>query len=122
MADNKQFITKEQQNGSVMISEDVIITIVTQAISEVDGVVGTSSKPGSDITEILGKKNWGKGIRVTISEDDDITIDCNIVLAYGQSIVNTGAAVQSAIASAVESMTGVKATVINVNVCGITRQ
>ena len=37
MAENKQYITQAQENGSVMISEDVIATIVEQAIAEVEG-------------------------------------------------------------------------------------
>ena len=122
MADNKQYITKVQETGTVMISEDVIVTIVSQAVSEVEGVVGMSTKPGADIVEMLGKKNWGKGIRATIGEDDTISIDCNVVLAYGQSVVSVAAAIQTAVTAAIESMAGVKVTSVNVNVCGIVRQ
>lgn len=122
MADNKQYITRVQDNGTVMISEDVIITIVSQAVSEVEGVVGMSTKPGADIVEMLGKKNWGKGIRAVIGEDNAISIDCNVVLAYGQSVVTVAAAIQSAVTSAIESMAGVKVEAVNVNICGIVRQ
>ena len=38
MADNKQYITQVQENGTVMISEDVITTIVINSIEEVEGV------------------------------------------------------------------------------------
>ena len=61
MADTKQYIEQNQENGTIMISEDVIATIVSQAISEVDGVIGLTAKPVADIAEIIGKKNWGKG-------------------------------------------------------------
>ena len=40
MADNKRYITHEQENGSVMISEDVIADIIARAIIEVEGVEG----------------------------------------------------------------------------------
>ena len=122
MADSKQLITKVQENGAVMISEDVVATIVSQAVSDVEGVVGMSTKPGADIVELLGKKNWGKGIRATINEDETISVDCNVVLAYGQSVVTVASAVQLAVTSAIESMTGVKVSAVNVNVCGIVRQ
>ena len=121
MAENKQYITQVQDNGRVMISEDVISTIVVQSLSDIEGYVGLSAKPGSDIVELIGKKNWGKGIKVTISEDDELTIDCNVVIGYGQSVVNVAKAVQEAVTGAVESMTGVKVNGINVNVCGIIR-
>ena len=39
MAENKQYITQIQENGSVMISEDVISTIVAHAVAEVEGIV-----------------------------------------------------------------------------------
>ena len=122
MAENKQYITQLLENGSIMISEDVIGTIVAHAISEVEGVAGLSAKPGADIAELLGKKNWGKGMKITISEEDEVTIDCNVVVAYGQSVVTVAATVQDAIRGAVESMTGVKINAVNVNVCGIVRQ
>ena len=43
MAENKLYVTQNQENGSVLISEDVIITIVTHAIEEVEGVVGLTA-------------------------------------------------------------------------------
>jgi uncharacterized alkaline shock family protein YloU len=105
-----------------MISEDVISTIVSHTISEVEGVVSLSTKPGADIADLIGKKNWGKGMKVTIQEDDSLLVDCNIVVAYGQSVVNVAKAVQEAVTSALESMTGVKVASVNVNVCGIEQQ
>ena len=112
MAENKQYITQAQENGSVMISEDVISTIVENAVVDVEGVVGLSTKPGADIAEIIGKKSWGKGLKINISEAEELAIDCNAVIAYGQE----------AVTGAVESMTGIKVSGVNVNVCGIVRQ
>ena len=121
MAETKQYITQIRDSGSVMISEDVIATIVTHAVSEVEGVVSIDVKPGADIAELIGKKNWGKGVKITIGEDDVISIDCNLTVAYGQSVVNVAKSVQEAIRSAVESMTGAVIETVNVNVCGIIR-
>ena len=122
MAENKQYVTQTQENGSVLISEDVLITIVTHAIEEVEGVVGLNAKPGADIVELIGKKGWGKGLKITIGEEDAIDVDCNITVAYGQSVVSVAGAVQTSVTNALESMAGVKITAVNVNVCGIVRQ
>ena len=122
MADNKQYIIKNQDNGSVMISEDVIATIVEQAVSEVEGIVGLTVKPGADIAEFIGKKNWGKGMKIVIGEDDAVTIDCNLNVAYGTSVVTAAATVQDAVRNAVESMAGIAVAAVNVNVCGIVRK
>ena len=119
MADSKQYILQIQENGSVMISEDVIATIVTHAVGEVEGVDSLITKPGADIADLIGKKQWGKGLKIVIDQDDNLHIDCNVVIQYGQSVVNVAKAVQEAVTSAVESMTGTKVTCVNVNVCGI---
>lgn len=115
MAEYKQYITQNQENGSVMISEDVIATIAEHALMDVDGVV----KGGA---EIVGKKSWGKGMRIAISEGNTLSIGCNVIVRYGESVVNVANAVQDAIANAVESVTGVTVSDINVNVCGIVRK
>ena len=122
MADNKQYITQVQDNGTVLISEDVIATIVIHAVEEVEGVVGLNAKPGADIVELIGKKNWGKGLKISIGEEDALSIDCNITVAYGQSVVSVAKAVQDSVTNALESMAGVKIAAVNVNVCGIVRQ
>lgn len=122
MAENKQYITQVQDNGRVMISEDVISTIVIQSLTDIEGYVGLSAKPGADIVELIGKKNWGKGIKVTISENDELTIDCNVVISYGHSVVAVAKAIQEAVSGALQSMTGVTVVSVNVNVCGIVRE
>ena len=122
MAENKQYITQVQERGNVLISEDVIATIVAHAVNDVEGVVNLSVKPGSDIAELIGKKNWGKGVKVVITDEDELHIDCNVNVGYGQNVVTIANQVQDAIYSAIENMTGVKINSINVNVCGIVRQ
>lgn len=122
MAENKQYVTQIQENGSVLISEDVITTIVAHAVEEVEGVVGLNAKPGADIIEMIGKKNWGKGLKITIGDEELLTVDCNITVAYGQSVVSVANAVQASVTNALESMAGVKIAAVNVNVCGIVRQ
>lgn len=120
MAEFKQYITQKQENGSVMISEDVVSTIVEHALTDVDGVTGLSAKPGSDIVDIFGV-NWGKGIRIFIEEDNALRIHCNIVIGFGYSVNDVASAAQTAVTSAVEGMTGVKVSGVDVNVCGIAR-
>ena len=122
MAEYKQYITQPQENGNVMISEDVIATIVEQAVTEVDGIVGLNVKPGADIADIIGKKSWGKGLKIVIGEENELTVDCNVNVGYGQSVVTVAKAVQEAVTNALESTAGVKVASVNINVCGIIRQ
>jgi len=122
MAENKQYIAQKQEYGNVLISEDVIAAIVANAVNEVEGIVGLSVKPGADIADIIGKKNWGRGMKITIGQDDELYIDCNVNVGYGQSVVAVAKSVQEAVTGALVSTAGVKVASVNVNVCGIIRQ
>ncbi len=122
MAESKQYITQLQESGSIKISEDVIAAIVEHAACEVEGVVGLNVKPGADIAELIGKKNWGKGLKITVTEENSVSIDCNLTVTYGQNVVNVATAAQAAITNALESMGGITIAAVNVNVCGIVRQ
>lgn len=121
MAENKQYIVQNQDCGTVQISQDVISGIVAIAVADVDGVAGINGKPGADIAELVGMKSW-KGLKVAIQEDDQFTVDCTILVKYGYSVVEVARNVQEAVAAAVESMTNIRPTGVNVNVSGIVRQ
>ena len=122
MAEYKQYITQIQENGNVMISEDVIATIVAHALAEVDGIGSLGSKPGIVISDFAAKKNWSKSLKILIAEDNSLSVGCNIIVGYGESVVNVAKAVQENVAMAIESVTGVTVTDVNVNVCGIIRK
>ena len=122
MADFKQYVIQALENGNLMVSEDVIATIVAQAVKDVDGIVGLNVKPGADIADMIGKKSWGKGIKITIGDNNALTIDCNVNIGYGQSVVNVAKSVQEAVTAALESTAGVAVAAVNINVCGIIRQ
>ena len=112
MADYKQYVTQTQENGSVMISEEVLVSIIYQAVAEVENV-SLAGKPGI---------NWGKGIKVTIGDDERVEVECYINVSYNQSVVSAANAVQDAVTNALESMTGVEVSHVHANVCGIVRQ
>ncbi len=122
MAEYKQYITQSQENGNVYISEEVVEVIAEHALAEVEGAAGLSVKPGNEVADLIGVKNWGKGLKICIAEDNTVAIDADIVIRYGYSVVDVADSVQLAIANAVESMTGVKVTAVNVNVRGISRK
>ena len=118
MAERKDYLVQSLDNGSVMISEEVIASIAALAVREVEGVYGLSSTSTLDIANIIGKKNLRKGIRVIINADD-VEIACNLVVKFGENVMDVAKNVQDAIASEVTSMTGVEPKRVNVNVCGV---
>ena len=119
MADNKESYVQEANDGAIQISEDVVASIAAMAVLEVEGVCGLSSNLGADLAEMLGKKSLGKGIRITPAENDALVIDCNIVVQFGQAIFDLAKAVQDAVKSSVESITGLTVEQVNVNISGI---
>lgn len=119
MADYNHYITQVQENGNVMISEDVVAAIVIHTVAEVEAVSGLSSRNGSDAVTM---KNWNKGMKIVIGDDNELNVDCNVVIKYGNSVVDVAKNLQKVITNSLESMTGVKVANVNVNVCGIARQ
>ena len=112
MAENKHYITQSHENGNVMISDQVLVNIISHAVGDVEDVT-LSGKPGI---------NWGKGIKVIIDEEDKVTVKVYINVTYNHSVTAAAAAVQENIRTALESMTGVNVAGVNVDVVGITRQ
>ena len=121
MAENRQYIMQSQDGGRVFISEEVVAAIVLQALKEVEGFAGLSTKPGADIADLIGK-NWGKGIKISISDSDELVVECNILAKYGASVVTVAREIQARVLAEVESVAGTKVSQVDVNVCGIVRK
>ena len=115
---NRDYVTRPDEKGSINISEDVIAFIAGNAALEIEGVASLSASFGKDIAELLGKKNLSKGVRVT-SEGDNIKVDIYIMVKMGVSVSKVGMQVQEAVASNIESMTGISVSEVNIHVCGV---
>ena len=94
-------------------------TNAAAAALEVEGVSSLAANLGSDIAELLGKKNLAKGVRVK-TEDDKVEVELSVLMGYGHTIPEIGKAIQEGVKSAIESMTGLEVSAVNVNVGGIT--
>lgn len=106
--ENKEYISQQQENGAVHISEDAIATIAATSAAEVEGVA-----------LLPAKKAAPKGVKLTIAENGEITIDLGIYVTIGRGVLETAKAVQKAVASAVSSVTGLTVAAVNVTVSGV---
>ena len=61
---------KKDDYGVIKIADDVIATIAGLAAMEVEGVAGMAGGVTSGITEMLGKKNMTKGVKLDVNEKD----------------------------------------------------
>ena len=119
MSEFKEYITQEQENGAIFISQDVIATIAAVAASEVEGVYSLAGSQSGEFSDRFGKKSIAKGIRLSLNDDDDVCVECSIVAQYGYSVLDLAKNVQEGIHAAIESMTGLKVASVDVNVSGI---
>ena len=103
------------EQEEIKISNEVVAAIAGKAVSEVNGVYGMAG----GITEVFkGKKNLGKGIKVEVGEKET-RIDVNIIVEYGVRIPDIAFEIQNRVKKAVEAMTGLKVSAVNIHVQGI---
>ena len=115
---SEKYVTILKDNGSINISEEVIASLVVNAINETEGVSGLANTAGNELAELIGLKTVQKGIKVQFNEGK-IVADAIISVQYGQNIVQVAQNVQDNVNSAIVSATGIEDSEINIHVSGI---
>ncbi|HJA63362.1 MAG TPA: Asp23/Gls24 family envelope stress response protein [Candidatus Intestinimonas stercoravium] len=118
MAESREYVSRSDELGNIHISEEVLAVIAAAAALEVEGVGGLAANLGSDLAELLGKKNLSRGIRLHV-EEESVTIDVAILVKYGYTIPDVARAVQEGIAGSVEATSGLSVAAVNVSVGGV---
>ncbi len=117
--DEAEVIPEENIDESgIVISDEVVSIIAGKAASEVSGVFSMSGGFAGGITEVFGKKNLSKGIKVDV-EEKNAKIDVNIIVEYGARIPDVAFEIQNRVKKAVENMTGLNVLEVNVHVQGV---
>ena len=106
--------------GHVSISDDVIASVAGGTAVSCYGIIGMASKNQvkDGITEILGKENYSKGIKVK-KDDGKLVIDLYIIVMYGTKISESANNVQSSVKYQIEKTLGVKVDEVNIFIQGI---
>ena len=104
--------------GAIRIADEVVATVAGLAAAEVEGVASMSGGWGTDLVEKLGKKSFGKGIKVEVIEEQT-KIDIFIVVEFGYQIPDVAENVQKEVKIAVETMTGLTVSMVNVHIVGV---
>ena len=103
----------EAEGGRIIFADEVVATIAALAVSDVDGVSSLSGGVVEGITEMLGKKNVTKGVKVEVGTEE-AAVDVSVSIKYGYKIKEVCEKIQQAIKSAIETMTGLRVVEINV--------
>ena len=111
-------IEEKEAIGQILISDEVISIIAGTAAAETEGVSLPSSAPVSSVKGFFGKKNQSKGVKVTVEENTAL-IEIEVVVKFGINIKNACEEVQQKVKNAVETMTGLTVSGVNINVTAI---
>lgn len=115
MGENREYITITTDKGNVNVSVDVISVVAARAVTGTEGVAGLAWES----TDIFGKKNVSKGVRLSFADDDSVGVEVYFLAKMGVSVHKIAADVQKNVISDVETVTGVKVNEVNVHVVGI---
>ena len=108
------------ENGTLIINEDVIAKIAGLTAVECFGIVGmTTSGIKDGIAQILKKEHLTKGIHVDINDMGELSIDFHVIVSYGVSIATVSQNLLSNVTYNIEKYTSLKVDKINIFVDGV---
>ena len=119
MEEHNTVVLKDEENvGVVQIADDVVAMIASLATTEVEGVSAMAGNITNELMSRVGVKNLTKGVRVDVLENN-VTVDLAVTMEYGYNIPATCQQVQSKVKAAIENMTGLNCTDVNIRIAGI---
>ena len=118
MENEKNAVKKETGLGTIRVADEVVSIIAGLATTEVEGIAGMSGCLAGGIAEILGRKNFSKGVKVEVGEKE-AAVDLYIIVKYGIRIPEVALAAQENVKRAIEAMTGLTVVEVNVHVQGV---
>ena len=119
MADAREYVSRPDELGNIHISEEVLAVIAAAAALEVEGVASLSANLGSDLAELLGKKNLAKGVHISVNEGEGVCVEVSILIKFGYTIPDVARAVQDNVYTAIENTSGLNVECVNVHVGGV---
>lgn len=109
----------QNENGSIIIQDDVIALVAGNATVENYGVIGMVSKTAGDgIWQLLGRENLRRGVSVS-GEDDGVIIDLYLMVQYGVSLIAVAENIIHNVSYQVQNSTGLTVKCVNVHVEGV---
>lgn len=106
--------------GQISINPEVIAGYAGETAYECFGIVGMAMVSVKDgLVKLLKRESSTKGISVEINENNEITIDFHIIVAYGVNIAALADNIITSVKYKVEEFTGMTVKKVNINVEGV---
>lgn len=118
---NTYVLQDDDSKGSVQIADDVVAVIAGLAATEVKGVSAMAGNITNEIMSKVGRKNLSKGVKISVS-GNRVKIALAIMMEYGYNIPGTCSKVQDRVKSAVENMTGLTVTDVDIRIASVEMQ
>ena len=120
--DRNTYVLQEDENiGTVKIADDVVAMIAGIAATEVEGVSAMTGNLTKELMSKAGVNKQTKGVKLDVFEGN-VTVDLGVTLEYGYNIPATCQKVQAKVKAAIENMTGLNVTDVNIRIAGINMQ
>lgn len=118
--DNRDTYTiyDDQSIGTVQIADEVVAIIAGLAATEVEGVGSMAGNITNELVGKLGMKNLSRGVKVDVLEDV-VCVDLALNIEYGYNILETSKKVQERVKTAIENMTGLTVSDVNVRIASV---
>ena len=116
--EEKDLVKTTNGLGTIKIADEVVSIVAGLAATDIDGIAGMSGGLVGGIAEMLGRKNFSKGVKVEVGERE-AAVDLFIIVKYGVRIPDVALAAQENIKRAIENMTGLSVVEVNVHVQGV---
>ncbi|WP_308664322.1 Asp23/Gls24 family envelope stress response protein [uncultured Acidaminococcus sp.] len=107
--------------GAIKVADEVLSIVAGLAASEVNGVYGMSGGIREGLTDMLGKQNFSKGIKV-YTEGHTVRVEVHVIITYGFNIPDVAIKLQEKVKEAVENMTGYEVTGVDIHVEGVKKK
>lgn len=104
--------------GEVQIADEVVAIIAGLAATEVEGVSSMAGNITNELVGKLGMKNLSKGIHVEVLEGV-VSVEVALHMKYGYNIPEVSEKVQERVKNAIENMTGLSVSDVNVRISGV---
>ena len=106
--------------GEIQINPDVIALYAGTIAVECFGIVGMAAVSMKDgLVKLLKRESLTRGIQVHISDDNHISLDFHVIVAYGVSISAVTENLISNVQYKVEEFSGMPVDKINIYIEGV---